>query len=102
MIVELSVVPIGVGESLSFYIAKVLEIIKKSGVKYDLNPMGTVFEVEGFSELTKILEKIDEAMIKLGSGRNYYVVKIDRRVRKSSMEQKVKSVIEKLSDTDDS
>ncbi len=102
MIVELSVVPIGVGESLSSYVAKVLEVIKDSGVKYELNPMGTVFEVDSFTELAEILEKIDEVLISSGSRRNYYVVKVDRRLGRGSMEQKVKSVMEKLSGGDDS
>lgn len=94
MIVELSVVPIGVGESLSQYVAKALEILEKAGVKYDLNPMGTCFEIESFDELAEILRQIDQALAE--SPRNYYVVKIDKRARGGRMDAKVKSVLEKL------
>ena len=51
-IVEFSVVPIGVGVSLSKYIARCMDIIDRSGLKYSFHPMGTI--VEG--DLDDILE----------------------------------------------
>ncbi len=96
MIVEISVVPIGVGESLSEFIAEVVKVIKESGVKHELTAMGTILEVENFSELSELLEKINERLFNAGSPRNYYVVKIDARKRGGKMEDKVRSVIEKL------
>ncbi len=44
MLAEFSVVPIGKGESVSQYVAECLRIVEESGVKYRLNPMGTVLE----------------------------------------------------------
>jgi len=45
MIVEISIVPIGVGESLSSYVAEALKVIKEWCKSYKLTPMGTIFKV---------------------------------------------------------
>ncbi|MDI9646049.1 MAG: MTH1187 family thiamine-binding protein [Archaeoglobales archaeon] len=94
MIVELSAVPLGY-TSLSKFVAEVLKLIEQCGIKYSLNPMGTVVEVKSFQELSEILEKIDKKLKELGSTRNYYVLKID--TKEVEMEKKVKSVVEKMS-----
>ena len=96
MIVELSVVPIGVGESLSRYVSEVIKVIRENGVKYQLNPMGTVIEVGSFSELGELLDRINEKMQEMGVPRVYVVVKADWRKKKTSMEHKVRAVEEKL------
>jgi uncharacterized protein (TIGR00106 family) len=46
MIVEFSIVPIGRGEGLAGLVAKIVDIIDRSGLPYRLNPMGTVVEGE--------------------------------------------------------
>ena len=92
MIVEVSVVPIGVGESLSRYVARAVEILRKRGVKYQVNPMGTVMEVETFHELGRILDEIREELEGAGVPRIYFVVKVDHRRKATSMEHKVEAV----------
>lgn len=96
MIVEISAVPIGVGESLSSYVARVVEVLREEGINYSLGPMGTSFEVESFSRLAEILEKVDRTLFEAGSPRNYYVIKIDNRARGGRMADKVRAVEEKL------
>ncbi len=96
MIAELSVVPIGVGESLSSYVSEVLKLLDEKGVKYELNPMGTVVEVDSFAELGKLLDEVKERLENLGVPRIYITLKVDWRKKKTSMEYKVKSVKEKL------
>ena len=44
MLVELSVIPLGVGEHLSGSLAELLKIIHVSGVPYKLTPSGTCLE----------------------------------------------------------
>jgi uncharacterized protein (TIGR00106 family) len=46
IIAEFSVFPVGKGESLSPYVARVLRIVRRSGLPSRLNPMGTVVEGE--------------------------------------------------------
>jgi uncharacterized protein (TIGR00106 family) len=52
VILEFSVSPLGVGESVSAYVASCLEIVERSGLEYQLHAMGTL--VEG--ELDQVLE----------------------------------------------
>lgn len=44
MLVELSIVPLGLGERLSEPLAEVLKIIDESGIRYKLTPTGTCLE----------------------------------------------------------
>jgi uncharacterized protein (TIGR00106 family) len=43
-IAELSIYPLDKGESVSVYVARALEVIKKSGLPHALGPMGTCIE----------------------------------------------------------
>ncbi len=96
MIVDISVVPIGVGESLSFYISEAVKVIQNRGLKYSLNSMGTAVEVESFSELGDLLDEIKEKLRETGVPRIYIVIKADWRERSASIEYKVKAVEERL------
>ena len=44
VMIEFSMYPLDKGESLSPYVARILDVIDRSGVTYRLNPMGTVLE----------------------------------------------------------
>ncbi len=46
MVVSFSVVPVGVGEELKGYIAKLLDVIDQSGLPYKLGAMQTTVEGE--------------------------------------------------------
>ena len=46
MLVELSIVPLGLGEHLSVPLAEVLDIVDRSGIPYKLTPSGTCLEGE--------------------------------------------------------
>jgi uncharacterized protein (TIGR00106 family) len=46
VLLEFSMSPMGKGESLSPYVARSLDIIDKSGLAYQLTPMGTILEGE--------------------------------------------------------
>ncbi len=46
VLLEFSMAPSGKGESLSPYVARILDIIDKSGLPYQLTPMGTIIEGE--------------------------------------------------------
>lgn len=95
MIVEISVISF-TSESQSEYVAEVLKILKEKGIKFELNPMGTVIEIEKFYILSEILEEVVERLEKKGVPRIYFNIKIDWRKKKGSMEEKVKSVLEKI------
>jgi uncharacterized protein (TIGR00106 family) len=46
MIAELSIMPIGKGESVSIWVSRAIEVIDRSGLKYQVGPMGTSIEGE--------------------------------------------------------
>lgn len=46
VLLEFAMAPAGKGESVSEYVARILDVIDKSGVPYQLTPMGTILEGE--------------------------------------------------------
>ena len=77
MIVEFSVVPLGKGESLSELVAKVADIVDRSGLPYKLKAMGTI--VEG--EWNEVFELINEchSFMKRFAARVLTTITIDDR-----------------------
>ena len=96
-VVEVCLIPIGTKEtSVSKYVAEAEKILMAEGVKYKLNPMGTVIEVNADRAL-EVIRKMQESVFAKGADRVYSVIKMDdRRDKKASMEQKIKSVEDKL------
>lgn len=100
MIVEISFVPIGVGTSLSRYIAKVIKNIEKSGLKYQLTSMGTIVEGE-WNEISNLIDYSHNLIFEMGIERIITNIKIDYRLdKKSSMQDKIDSVKKKMVETD--
>jgi uncharacterized protein (TIGR00106 family) len=95
MIVEFSIAPLDKGPSLSTYVAKVLDLVDKSGLKYKLNPMGTVIEGD-WDEIMSLIKRCQDLLLE-DSERVYTVIKIDARksVPTDRLEHKV-AVVEKL------
>jgi uncharacterized protein (TIGR00106 family) len=95
VMVEFSVVPVGKGVSLSPVVARVLQIVAKSGVRYKANPMGTVLE-GSWEEVMGVVKKChDEVMT--DAERAVTSIKIDDRKGKDvRIEKKLVSVEQKL------
>jgi|Deesub1362A_J573_1020465.scaffolds.fasta_scaffold00104_8 uncharacterized protein (TIGR00106 family) len=96
MIVELSIVPIGVGESLSNFVAKAIRIIERSYKEFKITPMGTILKVKNFEELGRLIDEITAELKRNGCPRVYIVVKADERFKEYDINYKVRSVEEKL------
>lgn len=98
MIAEFSIVPLGKGVSLSKYVARVLDIVDKSGVSYKVNPMGTV--VEGnYDKVMSLIRECHFAMLEQAD-RVVTSIKIDHRKGvENAIEKKIPSVEEKLGRT---
>ncbi len=94
VIAEFAICPVGTPTpEVGPYVRSCIDILRKtSGVKYELNSMGTT--VEG--PLTKILDifrQMNEVPFSMGAQRVYSVIKIDdRRDKIASIENKVKAV----------
>ncbi|QDU91256.1 hypothetical protein Pla175_46760 [Pirellulimonas nuda] len=95
VLLELSVVPLGAGESVSQHVAECVALIEQSGLEYELNAMGTI--VEG--ELDQVLAIIDRCMRHLAKSHDRVTcsAKLDyRKGRSGRIRAKVDSVREKL------
>ncbi len=96
MIVELSVIPIGVGTSLSEYIAEVTKIIQESSLRYEPHLMGTNIEGE-WDEIMPLVKRCHEGLYQKGVLRISTVLRIsDRRDKPYTMEGKMESLERKL------
>jgi len=92
MLADFSIAPMdGGGKNLGRHVAKIVSLVKRSGLKYRLHSMGTL--VEG--ERTKVFDLIRNChtqMLKYSS-RVYTVIKIDdRKGSTGRLEGKVRSV----------
>lgn len=97
VIVDLTIVPIGIGLSLSSYVAACEKVLNDSGLKIALHANGTNIEGE-WDEVFTAVKKCHEAVHAMGSPRIFTVIKLGTRVdKKQSMEDKIKSVRDKLS-----
>jgi uncharacterized protein (TIGR00106 family) len=95
VMVEFSVLPIGKGTSLSPVIARVLQIVVQSGVRYKANPMGTVLEGP-WEEVMGVVKKCHDEVMK-DAERAVTSIKIDEQKGKDArIEKKLESVEQKL------
>jgi len=95
MLAEFSTFPVGVGASLSRYVARAIKIIEESGLPYRVNPMGTVIEGE-FDEVMEVIKKCHMAMLEEGERVVTYIKIDDRKGRTGAIEKKMESVQDKL------
>ena len=95
MMIELSVVPLGKGASVSAVIARVMKLIIDSGIPYKANPMGTVIEGD-WAPVMELVRRCHEAAMQ-DADRVVTTVKIDDyRDRGPRLGTKLESVEAKL------
>ncbi|UCB49137.1 MAG: MTH1187 family thiamine-binding protein [Deltaproteobacteria bacterium] len=94
-LIDFSIFPLDKGDSLSAYVARVLKIIKDSGLPHKIGPMGTSVEGEWDQVMAVVTNCFEE--LKKDSDRVYMALKVDyRKGPLGRIESKVKSVEEKL------
>jgi uncharacterized protein (TIGR00106 family) len=96
VLAELSIFPLGKGESLSPYVARAVSVIKESGLPHRLGPMGTSIEGE-WDQILAVMDRCKE-VLQEDCDRVYMVLKADIRKDggESRLEEKVRSVEDKL------
>lgn len=96
VLLEMSITPLGKGESVSRYVAECVRLIEASGLEYELHSMGTIVEgpLEDVLDLMRrCIEKVAEQ-----SDRVTCAAKLDfRRGHTGRLKTKVDSVRQKLS-----
>ncbi|MEI7731631.1 MAG: MTH1187 family thiamine-binding protein [Verrucomicrobiota bacterium] len=97
VIVDLCIVPVGVGVSLSPYVAVCEKILTDAGLKTVLHANGTNIEGEWDAVLAAV-KRCHEELHQQGAPRIFTVMKLGTRIdRKQTMDDKVRSVKSKLS-----
>ena len=92
VIVDLCVVPIGVGVHLAPYIAACERVLSDAGLKFQLHANGTAIEGE-WGPVFAAVEACHGAVHAMGCPRVYTTVKINTRTdRDQTLEEKVASV----------
>ncbi len=96
VIIDLSVVPLGVGISLSPYVAACEKVLKDAGLKTMLHGYGT--NVEGdWDEVFAAVKRCHEVVHEMGAPRVSTTMRVGTRTdRAQTLADKVRSVEEKL------
>jgi uncharacterized protein (TIGR00106 family) len=95
VLLEMSITPLGKGESVSQYVAECVNIVDQSGLDYELHAMGTIIEGE-LEDVLNLMRRCIEQMAK-HSDRVTCAAKLDYRHGQSGrLKSKVASVEQKL------
>ena len=96
VMVDLCLIPIGVGVSLSPYIASCQKILAATGLNYQMHSYGTNIEGD-WDAVMAAVKACHEAVHQQGAPRITSTIKLGTRVdRSQSMQDKIDSVAEQL------
>jgi uncharacterized protein (TIGR00106 family) len=99
VIADLTVIPIGVGVSLGRYVAECERVLRKGALKVQLHAYGTNIEGE-WDEVMAAVKECHEVLHSMGVPRVSATLKLGTRTdRDQTMEDKIRSVEDKLSAT---
>lgn len=98
-IVAVNMVPLGMGSSVSRYVAAAEKVIvDRPGIKRQVGPMFTTLEGD-LDEILKAIREMQEAVFETGVDRVVTTIKIDdRRDKNATMDTKLASLDAKLKD----
>jgi uncharacterized protein (TIGR00106 family) len=97
VLLEMSITPLGKGESVSPYVAECVRLVDASGLDYELHAMGTIVEGE-LDEVLDLMRRCIE-LVAQRSDRVSCTAKLDyRRGHSGRIKSKVESVQQKLAD----
>ena len=95
-IMDLTIIPIGVGVSLSKYVAACEKILTKSGLTVQLHANGTNIEGEWDAVFTAV-KRCHEVVHEMGAPRIFTTIHVGTRTdRDQTMDEKILSVKSKL------
>ena len=96
VIIDLCVVPIGVGVSVSEYVAACQRVLTEAGLSHSMHAYGTNIEGE-WEEVFAAIRRCHETVHEMGAPRISTTIKLGTRVdREQTMADKVRSVTDKL------
>ncbi|MDA2931356.1 MTH1187 family thiamine-binding protein [Acidobacteria bacterium AH-259-O06] len=95
-IVEFSIIPIGVGVSLSKYIAACEQVLRQAGLRIELHANGTNIEGD-WDIIMPAIKQCHRVVHEMGAPRISTTLKVGTRIdREQTLTNKVRSVKEKM------
>ena len=77
---DFAIVPIGTKDTeCKEYVTSAVQVIKDSGLNYQLTGMSTLIEADNYKQLYEVIAKAQEAVFDAGSDRVYTIIKVDDR-----------------------
>ena len=96
VMIDLSVVPIGVGVSVSAYVAACERVLQEAGVSHTLHAFGTDIEGE-WDDVFAAVKRCHEVVHQMGAPRVHSSLRVGTRTDKAqSLDDKVRSVEEQM------
>jgi uncharacterized protein (TIGR00106 family) len=96
VILDLCIVPVGVGVSLSPYVAACEKVLTEAGLKTALHAYGTDIEGE-WDQVFAAVKRCHEVVHEMGAPRVSTTIKLGTRTdRKQTMDDRIQSVKSKL------
>jgi uncharacterized protein (TIGR00106 family) len=100
VMIDLCVVPLGVGVSVSAYVAACQRILGQAGLKHQLHAYGTNVEGE-WDAVMAAVKACHEEIHRMGAPRITTTIKLGTRVdRDQTMADKIDSVARRLADSE--
>jgi uncharacterized protein (TIGR00106 family) len=96
VMIDICIVPLGVGVSVSDYVAACQKVLQAAGLKHEMHAYGT--NVEGdWDDVMAAVKRCHEVVHEMGAPRITTSMRVGTRIdRAQSMNDKVQSVIKKL------
>ncbi|MFY0676554.1 MAG: MTH1187 family thiamine-binding protein [Neptuniibacter sp.] len=96
VMIDICIVPLGVGVSVSEYVTACQKVLQKSGLEHQMHAYGTNVEGE-WDEVMAAVKRCHEVVHEMGAPRITTSMRLGTRTdREQSMDDKINSVIEKL------
>ena len=95
MLCEFSMIPVGVGSSISPYLAKALKLVDSAGIDYRVNSMSTILEGD-WDEVIPLVKKCHELLMTDCERVITSIVIDDRKGYTHRITKKIESLEEKV------
>ena len=93
VLLQMAMFPTHDGESKSKYVSQVIQVIRESGLNYQLTAMATIIETDDISKALSLVEKCYKKLEELNCSRVYATLKFDIRM---NHENRLKTKIESI------
>lgn len=87
LVAEFSITPV-TGDDLTPYIDAAIKIVEKSGLKFEVDALGTTLEGE-LDQVLDVIKQAHQAVIDLGAGRVLTEIRIDHKATGVTIDEEV-------------